>query len=118
MTAYILRIRYPHGQSISAVMGRRPFWPPNWDAAGTPIVAAFDRRVPFIGFACCVAATGKVNVLTLMAVSETFRVRGGRGAIIRIPHGRLLHFLCCFLCFPYYFRVMKIGLGLGPTGHW
>ena len=71
MTAYILRIRYPHGQSISAVMGRRPFWPPNWDAAGTPIVAAFDRRVPFIGFVCCVAATGKVNVLTLMAVSES-----------------------------------------------
>ena len=50
---------------ISAVMrGRRPFWPPNWDAAWTPIVSACDRRVPFIaGFAiaCSVAAKGEVS---------------------------------------------------------
>ena len=31
---------------------------------GTPIVAAFDRRVPFIDFACGVAATVEVDVFT------------------------------------------------------
>ena len=69
---------------ISAVMGRRSFWPPNWDTAGTLIVAAFDRRVTLIGFACGVAATGEVDVWTLIAVSE--------GGQLRIPHEGLLDF--------------------------
>ena len=89
---------------ISAVM---PYGPPTvLAAAGTPIVATFDQRVPFIGFA---AATGEVDVLTLMAVSEAeplvLRTRG-QGGQLRMNHGRLL-VLRCFLCFPYYFRVMK-----------
>ena len=56
-------------------------------------MAALDRRVPFIGFACAVAATVKVDVLTLMTVSEPLvSCARGEGGQLRIIHGRLLNF--------------------------